>query len=63
MGNSLGTPSSRESGGMAEATPGTANSGERHGMAEATPGIVNSGKYVEWWWRLQVGSSMEWGIA
>ena len=63
MGNSLGTPSSKESRGMTEATPGTTNSGNswngrgdsRHhkqwgkrGMAEAIPGTINSGENVEW---------------
>ena len=44
MGNSIGTSSSTELRGMAEATPATTNSGAKHGMAEATPCTANSGE-------------------
>ena len=50
MGNGLGAPSSKESRGMAEATPGTTNWGTHgiHGMVVAIPGR-------QW--------HMEWGMA
>ena len=53
MENGIGTPSCRESRGMAEATPGTTNSGEIVEWQGRFQTLQTVGKDMEWHRRLQ----------